>query len=192
MKNVLKLLLTGMVLVWNPVIASENFKIKVEDNQVIVELNNIQAGSSLIFKDGKGEVLYMDQLIAGQSYKKHLNLEIIPVGIYYLNLDSESKILTQVINKKNEGLQISENSSAITFKPCYKIKGKQVSLFLSNPEEKRSSIKIYDGQGVLMETISNGSKALRKTLDFSKVPAGEYTVRLQLGNHLFERKVVIV
>lgn len=191
MKNVVKFLLAVMVLASNSVEASENFQIKVENNQVIVLLQNIVEGSSLIFKNALGEVLYIDRLPAGKNYQKNLSLEIIPMGTYYLDLDSERTIHTTVISKKQNGLEISGDPSAITFKPCYKIEGKQVLLFLSNPEERSSSIKIYDKQGVLMETITNGTTAIRKTLDFSRVPAGEYTVKLHLGKHQFIKKIVV-
>jgi len=69
--------------------------------------------------------LFKDSITTNSTYQKTFNLELVPNGIYYLDLDNEERVQTTVIAKTNSGLEI-EKESDFVFKPLYKIEDKLV------------------------------------------------------------------
>ena len=169
--------------------AAEDLDIKVLDSQnLMVELNSGSKGNVLLLKDKFGKVLFKDSITTNSTYQKTFNLELVPNGIYYLNLDNESRIQSTVIAKTNYGLEI-EKESGFVFKPLFKIKDKQVRLLLSNPEQRKTFLKVYDSSGILVGNLSSKEVELRKTLDFSHVPSGKYKIVIEINGQNFTKEV---
>ncbi len=172
--------------------AAENFEVRISENQLLlVEFENVEPGSILSFQDISGEILFRDSLLPNEPYRKTLNLELVPEGVYHLNLNMENSITTTMITKGKNGLEITGENSKTIFQPLYKIEGKTVKIFLTNPEMKKANFSIYDSREALVTTISFSDQTIRKTLDFSRIPAGEYTINVQLENRYFDRKIRI-
>ncbi len=192
MKNLIKQsVFAGLLWFGMTSVTANNLKVEIFENQIIVELNNDPGGSTLYFKDQRGEILYREHLKPSSTYRKNLSLEVIPSGTYYLNLDFENKILSTVIIKNENGIRIQGRNSRIIFKPCFKVDGKKVSIFLTNTENKNSQVLIYDSNGILMESLATGSQDLRKTFDFSQVPPGDYLIQVKWGKHNYDKKIRI-
>jgi hypothetical protein len=190
MKNAVKISLLVLLLNTGFMMeAAEDLDIKVLDSQnLMVELNSGSQGNVLLIKDKFGKVLFRDSITTNLAYQKTFNLELVPNGIYYLNLDNESRIQITAIAKTNSGLDI-EKESGLVFKPLFKIEDKHVRLLLSNPEQKKTSLKVYDAHGILVGNLKSKEVVLKKTLDFSNVPSGKYWIEIQSNGQNFTKEV---
>jgi hypothetical protein len=190
MKNVFKV--TLLVILLNTgfkMEAAEDLDIKVLDSQnLMVELNSGSKGNVLLLKDKFGKVLFRDSITTNSFYNKTFNLELVPNGIYYLNLDNESRIQTTIIAKTNSGLEI-EKESGFVFKPLYKIEDKLVRILFTNSEQKKTFLKVYDSSGILIGNLTSKEVVLKKTLDFSNVPSGKYRIEIGINGQNFTKEV---
>lgn len=192
MKNVFRFSLLVVLLSMSVrVAAADELDVKVANNQtLVVELDNVREGTVLVFKDTNGEVLFRDSLLKG-TYRKSLSLEVVPNGVYYLSLDSENNILTNVVTKSDKGIFLTGKTPSIAFKPSYKIVEKKLQVFLTNPEKKSAKIKVLDSKGIVVGVLNEEDFIVNKTLDFSRVPSGDYTIEISLGDNQFTRAITI-
>jgi hypothetical protein len=190
MKNVINLSLLVILLSTGFVMeAAEDLGIKVLDNQnLMVDINIGSQGNVLFLKDEYGKVLFKDSITTNLSYQKTFNLELVPNGIYYLNLANDKRIQTTTIAKNNFGLEI-EKDRRFVFKPLFEIKDKKVRLLLSNPAENKTFLKVLDEDGILIGELNSKDIVLKKTLDFSKVPSGKYSIEIESNGQFFTKKV---
>ncbi len=186
MKNVIKNAIFAILLTAG-VAAHANERINVKVNEgLTLEVVFAEKGT-LKLEDQKGEILYKEVSINEKSHNKMISLAEIPDGTYFLEFEKEDSIVTSVINKKAGEINIVDE--AIVFKPVYEVKEKAVKFLLTNPMEKKATLKVYDTNGNLVGESVNSDFVFKKTLDFSKMPAGEYTVSLRIGENNFLKTV---
>jgi hypothetical protein len=192
MKNALKISLLVLLLNTGSMMqAAEDLDIKVLDSQNLrVELNGGSQGNILLIKDKFGKVLFRDSITTNLTYQKTFNMELVPNGIYYMNLDNESRIQTTVIVKTNSGLDIEKESSFVS-KPRFEIKDKQIRVLWTNSLEKKTVMNIYDSSGILVANLDSKELVLKKTLDFSNVPSGKYRIEIEVNGQNFTKEVYL-
>ncbi len=190
MKNAIKVTLLVILLNTGFMMeAAVDLGIKVLDSQnLMVEINSGSMGNVLLLKDEFGKVLFKDSITTNSTYQKTFNLELVPNGIYYLNLDNESRIQTTAIAKTNSGLEI-EKESDFVFKPLYKIEDKLVRILFANFEQNKTFLKVYDSSGILIGNLNSKEVVLKKTLDFSNVPSGKYRIEIGINEQNFTKEV---
>ncbi len=191
MKNVMRML--GVVILLLSGIcakASDSLSVRVKDNHnLLINLQEVSEGTELLFKDNRGEVLFRDSIKSNESYRKILNLEVIPMGTYYFSLERENRIEVTVLEKDWEGLEIKEDVSGVVFKPNYKVENERVEFFLTNPKRNKIQVRVYDEVGVEVGSVSSSDAVVTKTLDFSKVPAGNYFLKVNTKDGNFSKKL---
>ncbi|MFN4764134.1 hypothetical protein ACKGJN_13475 [Gillisia sp. Q332] len=171
--------------------AAEDLDVKVLDGQNLkVELNRGEKGDILLLKDTFGKVLFKDSIGKMGAYEKIFNLELVPNGIYYLNLDKKGSLLITSIEKTENGLEIDELSGFV-FKPCFEIEKRQVRVFLSNPGQIIAEMKVYDSKGILVGKLKSRELTIKKTLDFYDVPSGIYNVEIIIDGQKFYKALKI-
>jgi hypothetical protein len=186
MKNVFKLSLLVFLLVSGGAKAADELDVKVTEKRTItIELDNNTKGTVLLFRGKNGEILFRDSLQLMGHYKRSLDLEVIPNGVYLLSLERENSILTREVVKSPEGVELTGNPSQITFKPCFRVMEREVKVFLTNPGQKTAYFEVYDNNGELVTTVTNRESVIKKSLDFSRVPAGDYIIKVRVGEHTF-------
>jgi hypothetical protein len=192
MKNALKISLLVLLLNTGSMMqAAEDLDIKVLDSQNLrVELNGGSQGNILLIKDKFGKVLFRDNITTNLSYQKTFNMELVPNGIYYMNLDNESRIQTTVIVKTDSGLDIEKESSFVS-KPSFEIKDKQIRVLWTNSLEKKTVMNIYDSSGILVANLDSKELVLKRTLDFSNVPSGKYRIEIEVDGQNFTKEVYL-
>lgn len=190
MKNVCKLLALAVLLLTGiEVKAADKFDVKVSSDRFLtVELEEGEEGAILFFQDKNGEILFKDSLLLSDHYKKTFNLEVIPNGVYYLNLEKENSVLTAEVTKTASGLELTGKSSKVVFKPQFRVEKNLVKVFLTNPGLGEASFKIYDRKGDLVNTLTFNDLVVNKTFDFSKVPAGTYTITIKVEGRSFSKE----
>ncbi|MDT0685615.1 hypothetical protein [Autumnicola psychrophila] len=190
MKNVIRLSVVTFLLCMSlQVSAAEGLAVKVSEESIVVEVGNSVKGATLTLKDIHGAILFKDGLMDGKSYNRDLSFEDVPEGIYYLHFEDDFHIYTKKITKSKEGLFIEAKASGIVFKPLFRVDDRKVKFSLPNPEGSHTEVRIYDASGELMLTMVSKDTFVAKTLDFSKVSAGEYEIEVETKNNTF-RKVM--
>jgi hypothetical protein len=160
------------------------------EQTLLVDLSNLNQGTVILFEDQYGVTLYKDDLVKGGKYNKRLDLEMVPQGIYFLKVDKRLATKTWKIQKSSEGVKILGSSSTIG-KPHFRTHEEVLNVYISNPDKQPLNMTVEDGSGVILATVKASGKDFQKSLDFSRVPSGEYFVKLYRGEEEFTKKVVI-
>lgn len=191
MKKVINVifLLAGLT-VGNAIYAAGEVDLMIKENKtLIINLNDVEKGDLLSFTNKAGEILFKDSLLPNGSYSKSLNLEIVPRGIYYLNLEKGDHIQISVIEKTEGGIVIKDDFRRTLFKPCFKEEGKLVTVFLTSPRKAVTLLEVRDAQGTLVANERDSKYNFTRTLDFSEMPSGDYTISVRNGDRIYERVV---
>lgn len=172
--------------------AADGLDLRINDKQnLIVELQQIEKGSVLSLKDMDGEVIFKDRFFEESEYSKTLDFNELPDGEYTLSFDKQYSIASYVISKRNEDLIIEDNGYSFVFKPSFITKENKVRVHLANPTQQTISLEIFDKEGIIVGSATSRDMVLKKTLDFSKTPKGEYTVKIKLGKESFTKTFTI-
>ena len=186
MKTIVVTLL--LVLGYNNAQAAKNFDVAVAKNQILmVELNDAQEGDMLTLLDVDGKVLFKEEQL-GNKFQKSLSLELLSEGTYYLHLEDANTIYTKEIVKENSSVIVKKDSQII-FKPTFKQVENQVKLSFTNPSKENTQIYIYDAKGNIVTALENNDLVLKKTFDFSNVPAGDYMIAVLTDSRSFYKSV---
>lgn len=182
------LVFTLLLIVGYNVQAAKNFDVAVAENQILmVELDDAQEGDMLTLLDVDGKVLFKEAHL-NNKFQKSLSLELVPDGKYFLHLEDESSIYAKEIEKKNNTITVKRDSQ-IFFKPNFKQVDKQVKVSFTNPDQKNIQVYIFDANGEVVTTLVNNDLVLKKTFDFSAVPAGDYMLAVFSGDRSYYRTV---
>ncbi|MBO2545244.1 MULTISPECIES: T9SS type A sorting domain-containing protein [Salegentibacter] len=190
MKKLLKNSLLLVVLVTGiNMYAADRVEVSVDKGQtLIVELDNV---STVSLEDASGFILFKDSPALDGNYKKQIDFSRIPAGTYFLNTEDLNGIYTTEIKKSSTGISIEDKTAAVVFKPIYRVESKKVKFFLTNPAETNATLKVYDATGKLVGEVKGKGYTMNKTLDFSKMPKGEYTFTLNVADKTVTEKLSI-
>lgn len=191
MKKVINIILVTVGLTFgNAAYAAGELDLMIKENKtLVVNLDDVERGDLLFLTNKAGEILFKDSILLDEPYSKSLNMEIVPRGTYYLNLEKEDHIQTSVIEKTEQGIVIRDDFRRTFFKPCFKEEGRQVIVFLTNPGESLTRLEVKDAQGTLVANERDSKYNFIRVLDFSEVPSGDYTISIHNGDKLYERVV---
>lgn len=190
MKTIKTFLLALVLLVAFNVHAADDLNLKVNNNQnLIVKLEQIEQGSVLSLQNSSGEIIFKDRFYEENTYSKTLNFKDLPDGKYTLSFEKKYSISTFVIRKKENGVQIDDSAYKFIFKPTLKIEGDKVLFHLVNPYHKYAWIEIYDHHGALVGSVQSDETVVKKTLDFSRMPKGDYSVKVKIDHQQFTETV---
>ena len=182
------LVFTLLLIIGYNVQAAKNFDVAVDENQNLrVELNDVQDGDMLTLIDVEGKVLYKE-LHLSNKFNKSLSLEEVPNGTYFLHLEDDNTIYAREILKTGNTVEI-KNESQIIFKPTFKQVDNQVKLSFTNPNKANILLYVYDNEGNIVTAIENSDLVVKKTFDFSAVPAGDYMLAVFSGDRSYYRTV---
>ncbi|MFD2835184.1 T9SS type A sorting domain-containing protein [Gramella sp. AN32] len=172
--------------------ASDDLDLKVNNRQnLVVNVQQIEKGAVLILKDEKGLILFKDKFFEEHTYSKTLDFNDLPNGEYVLSLDKKFSVLSTTITKRGEEITVETPEMNILFKPSFKKVGKKIYFFLANPDSKNAVLEIYDNSGQLVGTAKSDNVVIKKMLDFSQMPKGDYSATVKLDNKVFTEKISI-
>lgn len=172
-------------------LASRQFEVEVNSDQVLnVKISNIDGANHLILRDVNEKILYKDQSLF-QPYMKNISLKNLPNGTYSLSLEDNDMISTKLISKSKTGVSISETS--VAFKPDFKQEenNKKVKVAFSNPTMQITSFKVFDETGNLIVKLKNKDAVFSKTIDFSEVPSGTYSIAINNKGRSYIENITI-
>lgn len=193
MKTLFKtLVLFTIVLLSLNVNAADGIAVTVNDNfRVNVAYTNAIEGAQIYLEDVDGERLFSEYAGATSNDSKTLSLEELPVGKYYLIYEDDYAKSYTTISRKSDGLDIVSDESKTIFKPSYKVNEGIVLISFTNPKEVKTTTRIYDANGEIIESISNKDLIVKQALDLNSLPAGTYKIGVSIGNDYFTKAITL-
>lgn len=168
--------------------ASDEISLKVSDREnLVVEMKRTGKEAVLSLSDHNGEIIFKDRFFSDSTYKRTLVFDKLPEGEYSLVLDKMYSLSSSIIKKTENGIEIK--SESFSFKPIYKVEGKKVWLYLANPAELKMKVEIFDKYGEPVGEFACRDLVLKRTLDFSRVPKGEYVVKIKTPDNKFVKSL---
>ena len=187
MKNLVKQFLVAAVLLTTVVTTAMNDDPSVKINSVSAKLvnltlNNFDKAIKFSIKDNEGLVLY-SETFEKEVFSKKFNLATLPVGNYYFEIDSYTKIKTIPVYVDAVKVILNENNSTVYFKPMVRLSNNTVLISKLSLNNAPLKVVMYDQNFnvIYMDEIS-GSKNLEKKLDVSELPQGTYNLLLSSEN----------
>ena len=156
------------------VTVNEDFQVKVEYTNAI-----------------DGERLYSEYAGSVANDSKTLSLEELPVGKYYLIYEDDYAKSYTTIKKEFKGLDIVKDESKTIFKPNYRVENDIVMISFTNPKEVKTTTRVYDESGAIIESMSDHNLVVKQALNFEELPAGNYRIGVSIGKDYFSKQIAI-
>jgi len=172
--------------------AADGIAVTVDENFMVqVEYTNAIEGAQIYLEDVDGERLYTEYAGSVANDTKTLSLEELPVGKYYLIYEDDYAKSYTTIKKEFKGLDIVKDESKTIFKPNYKVQDDIVMISFTNPKEVKTTTRVYDETGAIIESLSDHNLVVKQALNFQELPAGNYRIGVSVGKDYFSKQIEI-
>ena len=170
--------------------AAENVKVAKNNNSsIVIEATDIMKGDEVIIRNQIGNVLYREQLDANETYKKIFQFSLFDNGVYIVSFENNFKVEYYDVIKNDNGIQlVNVNNNHFSFKPVIKRDHNLAHVFLTNQNLKNVELRIVDRSGEeLSSTRFNDDLIIKRSYDLSRLPSGNYSLIIEVGNETFTR-----
>lgn len=193
MKNLIKTTVFALLLTLSfNAQAAKDFEVEISQNQVLkIDIENLYAKHTLRLLDAKGGILF-EAMNLTSAYHKQLSLKNLPTGTYYLSLENDNIIMSKKISKNSRIVAVVDSN--VMFKPDFKqldSNKRRVKVAYTNITHSKTNLKVYDKDWNLIMTLANNDQFFNKTLDFSEVPSGKYSVAISNNGKSYQKNIII-
>lgn len=196
MKNLVKKVLLIAVMVTGLVGMAKDGAMNIEVRELNAKLvqftlNNNDGDLSVTVKDENGYVLY-NEAFQGSIYTKTYDLSTLPSGLYFVELDGETKIKTIPFRVKKHRVEFKYNNAKTYYKPVVTFKDKTVNITKLALDLEPLTIEVYNEYEELIheETLS-GKMDLKRSLNFKELAEGSYEVILRSKGEVITKTINI-
>ncbi len=173
---------------------------KIEDPFISINSIGSEKKVSLVLKNLKGsttirlesvlEGVLLEEEITNAEYARVLNLNELSDGKYKLVVSTGLRETEQPISITRTGLSLNINDRKLFFAPVVRTTGQLLDVSLLNNQLTTLKLKIEDAEGLLVyeDEVRNVVK-VEKRYNLSKLPAGEYTVVLNVGDKAYVKTI---
>ncbi len=169
--------------------SEKSVKVSTENSKaVVLQLNNLSAGTSISIVGQNGETLFQDKAEHAR-YAKVFNLQQMQIGEVYLEIENDEQLEILTIQVTDTQAYLEKAAEATIQKPILKMNGDQAKVFFGN-NEVIVKVTIMDANGEIAyrQSAESGSAS---TYDLSDLPAGSYTFQFNTGDRTFYQVVSI-
>ena len=194
MKNLIKrsLLIVAVLttIVINAGNIANNVEVKVIDSKLIdLKLNNSDGDLKISVFDSYGEVLYSEQF-QGSVFSKKYDIETLPSGDYYFEIEGQTKINVMPFTVTNKGVDFNNTIESTYYKPTVRQEGDLVYISKIALNNEDLEIILYDaGFNTLYKEELTGEINFGKTLNLKMLKAGNYKIVMKSDGKVFEQKI---
>ena len=193
MKNLIKKSLLIVAVLTTVVINANNINnvfVNVIDAKLIdLKLNNSDGDLQISIKDTYGEVLHIEEFEGSSFYQKY-DLNTLPVGDYYFEIEGQTKINKMPFKVTSKGIEFQNEINSTYYKPTIRQEGDLVFITKVALTDENLTIVLYDhDSNTLYKEELNNNVELGKTLNLVKLKAGSYNLLLKSGGKVFEQKI---
>jgi hypothetical protein len=194
MKNLIKkcLLIVAVLttIVMSGANINNNVEVNVIDSKLIdLRLKNSDGDLTISIIDTYGETLYTEKF-EGSYFSKKYDLQTLPVGDYYFEIEGRTKINVIPFKVTSEGTEFSNTVESIYYKPIVRQDGDLLFISKVSLNNEDFAVRFYDEDlNMLYKEELRGDVNLGKTLNLMKLERGTYLVVMKSDGKSFEQKV---
>tara|TARA_R110001583_G_scaffold86860_1_gene226703 strand:+ start:38617 stop:39204 length:588 start_codon:yes stop_codon:yes gene_type:complete len=193
MKNLIKKsLLIVAVFIAITVTATElesGVTLKIDSKLIDLSLYNTDGDLTVRVKDSNGYVLYTERF-EGQDYSKKYDLNTLPNGDYFFEIEGQTKIKLVPFKVKSKGVILNNASKTSMFKPIVRQDNSKVYISQLALNSEPLKVVFYDkSYNVLYKEVLNGSVNLEKVLNISKLKKGDYILKMSSNTQSFTKNI---
>lgn len=140
----------------------------------------------ITFKDAFSVTLFKEDVKGIKNLSKTFDLNNLPDGVYFLEIENEMSIFSQMIEIKNDKMNYNEAGEYSINKPKSYVK--EDSLYLSSQFSNETDVEvtIYNKLGeVVYDELLKNQKNLDKTFKFIEGQPNDYTISVRYNGRTF-------
>lgn len=169
------------------------YSINVEASKTTLTLNYAKQGTALAIKDASGSVLYSETIKATGRYKKAFDLNFLPNGNYFFELDKDLEIKEIPFTLKSGVAKFNEEK--VVYKPFIRVEGDLVYVSKLAVDGEPLDVKIYftekhkfNATLVVADKLKANDK-IEKLYKLTGKNKGEYQIILHSANRTFTKNI---
>ncbi len=161
------------------------------DNKLLMELFTHEASAVIRILDANGYLLFSEKTGETPQYSMVFDMAPLPEGSYRFEVEGENTI--QVIDFQVRKSKLTLIGDAGTyFKPVISQKGKQADLQLLNIANQPVIVTFRDAGGqLLMRHAQEPDVKIEQRFNLAQLSPGLYSMTVQVGDKLYQKKLVI-
>jgi hypothetical protein len=159
------------------------------EKKVSLVLKNLRTPTTIRLESALEGVL-LEEEITNTEYARVLNLNELSTGDYKLVVNTGVRETEQPLSITRTGLSLNINDRKLFFAPVVRSTGQLLDVSLLNNQLTTLKLKIEDAEGLLVfeDEVRNVVK-VEKRYNLSKLPVGEYTVVLNVGDKSYVKTI---
>lgn len=140
----------------------------------------------IVLKDNASGVLFRENVKSTKQFAKQFNLSKLPEGVYFLTIEDNLSIYTQVIEVIGKTLTIDEGKESRIYKPTVYQKGDKVFLSAMILDADDAEVIVYDEyhEVIFREKFENQNK-IEKVFSFAGLNPEDYSLTIRYKDHSF-------
>ena len=159
------------------------------EKKVSLVLKNLKTPTTIRLESALEGVL-LEEEITNAEYARILNLNELSAGNYKLVVNTGVRETEQPISITRTGLSLNINDRKLFFAPVVRMNGSLLDVSLLNSNLTNLKLRIEDAEGVLVyEDETRNVVKVEKRYNLSKLPVGEYTVVLNVGDKSYVKTI---
>lgn len=194
MKNLIKKSLLIVAILTTVVTNATNINKNVEVNGIDLKLIDLKLKNSdgdltISVKDTYGETLHTEKF-EGNYFSKKYDLNTLPIGDYYFEIEGRTKINLMPFKVTLKGLEFENKVESTYYKPTVRQDGDLVFISKVALNNDNITIYLYDKHfNVLYKETLGEDVNLGKTLNLMSLKSGTYSLVMKCGGKVFEQKI---
>lgn len=159
------------------------------EKKVSLVLKNLKTPTTIRLESALEGVL-LEEEITNAEYARVLNLNELSTGNYKLVVSTGVRETEQPISITRTGLSLNIGDRREFFAPVVRMNGSLLDVSLLNSSLTNLKLRIEDAEGVLVyEDETRNVVKVEKRYNLSKLPVGEYTVVLNVGDKSYVKTI---
>ena len=159
------------------------------EKKVSLVLKNLRTPTTIRLESALEGVL-LEEEITNAEYARVLNLNELSAGNYKLVVSTGVRETEQPISITRTGLSLNIGDRREFFAPVVRMNGSLLDVSLLNSNLTTLKLRIEDAEGILVyEDETRNVVKVEKRYNLSKLPVGEYTVVLSVGDKSYVKTI---
>jgi hypothetical protein len=159
------------------------------EKKVSLVLKNLRTPTTIRLESAVEGVL-LEEEITNAEYARVLNLNELSAGNYKLVVSTGVRETEQPISITRTGLSLNIGDRREFFAPVVRMNGSLLDVSLLNSNLTTLKLRIEDAEGILVyEDEARNVVKVEKRYNLSKLPVGEYTVVLNVGDKSYVKTI---
>jgi hypothetical protein len=159
------------------------------EKKVSLVLKNLRTPTTIRLESALEGVL-LEEEITNAEYARVLNLNELSAGNYKLVVSTGVRETEQPLSITRTGLSLNIGDRKEFFAPVVRMNGSLLDVSLLNSNLTNLKLRIEDAEGILVyEDETRNVVKVEKRYNLSKLPVGEYTVVLNVGDKSYVKTI---